>query len=86
MTDTSDEAVSKLAAHADALCADTDIGDTLRALRDERDRLRNLLSLAEAKLSEGRLFIGYGNVGPLHDYATASIIQRARAALRENDQ
>jgi len=50
----------------------------------ERDRLRNLLSLAEAKLSDGRLYVGYGNVGPLHDYTTASIIQRARAALKEN--
>ena len=49
----------------------------------ERDRLRNLLSLAEAKLSEGRLYVGYGNAGPLHDQATASIIQRARAALGE---
>jgi hypothetical protein len=60
--------------------------DEIERLRVERDRLRNLLSLAEAKLSEGRLFIGYGNVGPLHDQATAIIIQRARAALKENEQ
>jgi hypothetical protein len=49
----------------------------------ERNRLWNLLFLAEGKLSEGRLYIGYSNEGPLNDYATASIIQRARAALKE---
>jgi hypothetical protein len=60
-----------------------DHADLVVWLMAGRDRLRNLLSLAEGKLSDGRLYVGYGNVGPLHDYATASIIQRARAALKE---
>jgi len=63
-----------------------DASDQLGLVMEERDRLRNLLSLAEAKLSDGRLYIGYGNAGPLHDQATASIIQRARAALKESNQ
>jgi hypothetical protein len=49
----------------------------------ERDRLRHLLSLAEATLSEARLYIGYGNVGPLHNDATWHIIRSARAELKE---
>ena len=71
------------AENAKKVTACEQMGARITALEDERDRLRNLLSLAEAKLSDGRLYVGYGNVGPLHDYTTASIIQRARAALKE---
>jgi hypothetical protein len=61
-----------------------DASDQLGLVMEERDRLKSLLSLAGAKLSDGRLYIGYGNVGPLHDQATASIIQRAHAALGDD--
>jgi hypothetical protein len=45
--------------------------------------MRSLIAHAEAKLSEARLYNGYGNTGPLHDYATTSIILHAQAVLKE---
>jgi hypothetical protein len=74
------------AARMDADMLDREVGNmehNARVLLAERDRLRNLLAWAEVKLSEGRLYIGYGNAGPLHDQITENIIQRARAALGE---
>ena len=57
--------------------------DRVRTLEAKSAWMRSLIAHAEAKLSEARLYNGYGNTGPLHDYATTRIILHAQAVLKE---
>ena len=82
--DTRDDEIERLRAERDAAVkVRAEAIKRMKAAEAERGRLRHLLSLAEATLSEARLYIGYGNVGPLHNDATWRIIRSARAELKE---